>query len=133
MNETYFENRMKKLSEDHDRLIELENEFQPVRDLIKKKKYAEATEACANILSELDSNFMYAYKYIIAKMGSLEPEEFERWLHNPVPYKHYPYSTFVEYNEQDKKLPPLPAIFADEHVYDKIYEGEYDAKSKDTN
>lgn len=132
MNETWFENRMKKLVEDHDRLIDLEKEFQPVRDLNKEKKYAEAMEACANILSKLDSNFMYEYKYIIAKMGSLEPDEFDRWLHNPVPYKHYPYSTFIEYNEQDRNILPLLTVFADERIYDKIYKGEVNGESKDT-
>lgn len=122
MGETFEKNMRKFLNEEYDRIIELEEKLQPVRDLIKQKKYKEATKVCSDIFMTVDPNFLYRNKYIISKMGELEPDEFDRWLHNPIPFEHYPYSEYYGYDERERQPLQLPMVLADERLYNtKVY------------
>lgn len=89
-------------------LLKLEEDLQPVRDLIKEKQFAEAAKIGNDILEKVHGTFVVRYRKLIEPMFRLDPDEYKEWIRQP----HYKYHFHIT-TEHNDPLRLLPQIVAD--------------------
>lgn len=106
-----------RMKDDFNLLIKLENDMQPVRDLIREKKFCEANKICSDLLNKQYGSFVVRFRKLIEPMTYLDPDEYMEWLTQKK--VHYPYSTIIT---SENITPKLPVIIASERIVVQDYE-----------
>lgn len=88
---------------------------------IEKKDFKTADENFQKILTLLDDWFKNRFRTLIKAMVNYGPENFERWINSPIPYKHYPYMQHIDLSKTSSSPICPPIVFADESMYEKAY------------
>lgn len=128
------ENTYDQLLKEYNQLLELNERMDPLRELVNNADMdpeafmCRVKEEVSKLEDVLHSPLARKYYPIIDKMLSMTKEKFKTYMNTPI--KYYPYS--FPFPENTKEL-QLPMVFADERIYNKLYEGEVDGESKDTN
>lgn len=93
-------------------LFKLEEDMQPVRDLIKEKKFREANQLLSDLLNQQYGSFVVKYRKLIEPMTYLNPDEYAEWIKSR--HNFYPYTTPI--SRELKESPKLPAIVSFERI-----------------
>lgn len=107
-----------RMKNDFNLLIKLENDMQPVRDLIRERKFCEANRLCSDLLNKQYGSFVARFRKLIAPMAYLDPDEYMEWLTQKKKYYLYDMSIPSENNNPQK----LPAVIASERIVLQDYE-----------